>query len=132
MPSPFPGMDSYLEGEGWKEFHETLAGVIRAQLVPQLPDRYVAWLRVQRHSPIRRGLDWLGYACPLWGGPTYQVYRPTYTGSLSNAERAARPRSDTNSIIRVTRCPPWSSRVGASRSPTSVADPRVALHPRRA
>ena len=44
MSSPFPGMDPYLEGEWWQEFHETLAGVIRGQLVPQLPDRYVALL----------------------------------------------------------------------------------------
>ncbi len=44
MPSPFPGMDPYLEGEWWQEFHQILAGVIRGQLVPQLPDRYVALL----------------------------------------------------------------------------------------
>ena len=33
MASPFPGMDPYLEGEMWQEFHETLAGAIRGQLV---------------------------------------------------------------------------------------------------
>ena len=35
MASPFPGMDPYLEGEMWQEFHETLAGAIRGQLLPQ-------------------------------------------------------------------------------------------------
>ncbi len=30
MASPFPGMDPYLEGELWQEFHETLAGTLRA------------------------------------------------------------------------------------------------------
>ena len=44
MASPFPGMDPYLEGELWQEFHETLASAIRAQLVPQLTPRYVALL----------------------------------------------------------------------------------------
>jgi len=44
MPSPFPGMDPYLEGELWQEFHETLAGAIRAQLMPQLAPKYVALL----------------------------------------------------------------------------------------
>lgn len=44
MPSPFPGMDPYLEGELWQEFHETLAGTIRAQLLAQLPASYVALL----------------------------------------------------------------------------------------
>ena len=44
MPSPFPGMDPYLEGELWQEFHETLAGEIRAQLLKVLPSSYVALL----------------------------------------------------------------------------------------
>ncbi len=44
MPSPFPGMDPYLEGEMWQEFHETLAGAIRAQLLQRLPEKYVAVL----------------------------------------------------------------------------------------
>ena len=44
MPSPFPGMDPYLEGEMWQEFHETLAGEIRAQLLPRLAPKYVALL----------------------------------------------------------------------------------------
>ncbi|MFO7633651.1 MAG: DUF4058 family protein [Caldilinea sp.] len=44
MASPFSGMDPYLEGDLWQEFHETLAGAIRAQLVPQLPPKYAALL----------------------------------------------------------------------------------------
>lgn len=44
MPSPFPGMDPYLEGEMWQEFHATLASEIRAQLLPQLRPKYVALL----------------------------------------------------------------------------------------
>ncbi|MEZ4735865.1 MAG: DUF4058 family protein [Caldilineaceae bacterium] len=44
MPSPFPGMDPYLEGEMWQEFHETFAGVIRAQIMPQVRPKYVALL----------------------------------------------------------------------------------------
>ena len=44
MPSPFPGMDLYLEGELWQEFHETLAGSIRALLMPLLAPTYVALL----------------------------------------------------------------------------------------
>ncbi len=44
MGSPFPGMDPYLEGELWQEFHGTLAGEIRAQLLPKLAPKYVALL----------------------------------------------------------------------------------------
>lgn len=44
MGSPFPGMDPYLEGELWQEFHGTLASEMRAQLLKKLPPRYVALL----------------------------------------------------------------------------------------
>jgi hypothetical protein len=44
MASPFPGMDPYLEGELWQEFHATLASEIRAQLLPNLRPKYVALL----------------------------------------------------------------------------------------
>ncbi|RIK43680.1 MAG: hypothetical protein DCC55_04925 [Chloroflexi bacterium] len=44
MPSPFPGMDPYLEGEMWQEFPATLASEIRAQLLPKLRPKYVALL----------------------------------------------------------------------------------------
>jgi hypothetical protein len=37
--SPFPGMDPYLEGELWQEFHDTLAHQIRGQLLPLLPPK---------------------------------------------------------------------------------------------
>ena len=44
MPSAFPGMDPYLEGDMWQEFHERLANQISAQLMPLLAPRYVALL----------------------------------------------------------------------------------------
>ncbi len=45
MPSPFPGMDPYLEHPNiWEDFHANLAGEIQAQLTPQLRPRYVAAL----------------------------------------------------------------------------------------
>ncbi len=41
LPSPFPGMDPYLEDpEIWEHFHADLATEIRAQLTPQLLPRY--------------------------------------------------------------------------------------------
>ena len=43
--SPFPGMDPYLEGEMWPEFHDTLIHQIRAQLMPRLQPKYVALLK---------------------------------------------------------------------------------------
>ena len=40
MPSPFPGMDPYLEGSHWGSFHVELSVEIRRQLSLTLPARY--------------------------------------------------------------------------------------------
>ncbi len=43
MPSPFPGMDPYLEGDLWTTVHAQLAAEVVRQLSPHLRPRYVAW-----------------------------------------------------------------------------------------
>lgn len=41
MPSPFPGMNPYLEVAGhWRDFHATYLPELRRRLVPQLPPDY--------------------------------------------------------------------------------------------
>ena len=47
MPSPFPGMDPYLEGYLWPDVHHRLATQISDQLMPMLRPRYVARLEIQ-------------------------------------------------------------------------------------
>jgi hypothetical protein len=47
MPSPFPGMDPYLEGYLWPDVHHRLATQISDQLMPLLRPRYVARIEVQ-------------------------------------------------------------------------------------
>lgn len=42
MPSPFPGMDPYLEGSLWTSVHSQLAAEIARQLSPLLDPKYVA------------------------------------------------------------------------------------------
>lgn len=46
MPSPFPGMDPYLEGYLWVDVHNALASKIRQQLVPKLRPRYTERLEI--------------------------------------------------------------------------------------
>lgn len=46
MPSPFPGMDPYLEGYLWSDVHHRLATEICRQLTPRLRPRYVARLQI--------------------------------------------------------------------------------------
>ena len=41
MPSPFPGMDPYLESELWQEFHDRFAEQISEQLTPHIHPKYV-------------------------------------------------------------------------------------------
>src|SRR5207244_1657753 len=41
MPSPFPGMDPYIEASGrWEDFHTKFIGEIERTLSPLLPARY--------------------------------------------------------------------------------------------
>ncbi|MCI0565030.1 MAG: DUF4058 family protein [Nitrososphaera sp.] len=47
MPSPFPGMDPYLEGYLWPDVHHRLATEICDLLTPQLRPRYVARIEVR-------------------------------------------------------------------------------------
>ncbi len=46
MPSPFPGMDPYLEGAAWESFHAQFIGELGRQLAPRLRPKYMA--RVER------------------------------------------------------------------------------------
>jgi Protein of unknown function (DUF4058) len=43
MPSPFPGIDPYLEGQGlWPDFHVSFLAELRNALADRLPESYVA------------------------------------------------------------------------------------------
>src|SRR4051812_13988918 len=56
MPSPFPGMDPYLEDESlWPTFHHEMIMCLYQKLVPQLVDRYRARV-VQRHYVTEQAL----------------------------------------------------------------------------
>ena len=42
MPSPFPGMDPYIESWIWPSFHANVIVAVQDQLNPRLPRRYIA------------------------------------------------------------------------------------------
>jgi hypothetical protein len=44
MPSPFPGMDPYIEGLNWKNFHTSVCVALRNQLVPQVAPEFIVEL----------------------------------------------------------------------------------------
>ena len=47
MPSPFPGLDPYLESQVWPEFHNKLISQLQDVLVPQVRPRYVVRIEEQ-------------------------------------------------------------------------------------
>jgi hypothetical protein len=84
MPSPFPGMDPYLEGELFQEFHETLASAIRGQLMEQLRPKYVALL-AKRYTFDLPGVS-------LFDAPSSRVFYPdVHLVRRGLAETAAQP-----------------------------------------
>jgi hypothetical protein len=57
MPSPFPGMDPYLECREWANFRFSLMAVVGERLVPGIRPRYVARLEERvylEHNPEER------------------------------------------------------------------------------
>ena len=53
MPSPFPGMDPYLEGSEWDSFRAAFVVEIARQLTPRLRPRYFAFTD-RRFIPVGR------------------------------------------------------------------------------
>lgn len=54
MPSPFPGMDPYLEGSLWPDVHNSLAYLIKVQLASRVGEGYVVHIntyKVEDTSP---------------------------------------------------------------------------------
>jgi len=41
MPSPFPGMNPYLEGSEWSSVHVALSAEMARQLVPKVQPKYI-------------------------------------------------------------------------------------------
>lgn len=81
MPSPFPGMDPFIEISSlWADFHTSIVSEVRNALNARLPDRYVAAidLHVWLHEPSAED-------CTLVGRPdvfiadTIPAERPTRT-----------------------------------------------------
>ena len=52
MSSPFPGMNPFLEGQEWEDFHATFNTVLRETLSPRIRPKYVA--RVERRIYVER------------------------------------------------------------------------------
>lgn len=61
MPSPFPGMDPFLEATMWKDFHHELISEVRNQLVPLLRPKFVPRVElrvfIERAEPPPKSIE---------------------------------------------------------------------------
>ena len=55
MPSPFPGMDPFIEGQLWQDFHTTFITILRELLMPRVRPRYV--VEVEQYVYLAREDD---------------------------------------------------------------------------
>jgi len=89
MPSPFPGMDPYLEAADlWPDLHQRLAFALSEQLTPRLRPRYVAL--VYHHIEVDR-------VTPDEGGGTSEAR--TVLGDVSVVEAAEQGRPTSLSEV---------------------------------
>jgi uncharacterized protein DUF4058 len=70
MPSPFPGMDPFIEDQEWEDFHTRFNTVLSDALAPGVEPRY--FVRVERRIYVEHGLDEEQVRWPdisvLWSG----------------------------------------------------------------
>ena len=96
MPSPFPGMDPYLEGSLWSDVHQALASEIRRRLSRQVRPRYAVRLAiatVEENGP-GTGVN-LMY-------PDVEVFRPSQRLPLSGGSTlVAEPVLEVASFVTV-------------------------------
>jgi len=87
MPSPFPGIDPFLESQKWEDFHTSFIGVLRELLVPQLRPRYT--VDVERHLYVTRETEEVVKII----APDVSVTNtgPDWTNSLSSGTATLRP-----------------------------------------
>ena len=61
MPSPFPGMDPYLEAPGlWPDVHNSLIASVRYELFPRLFPRYYVALEERTYALDSQELVFVG------------------------------------------------------------------------
>ena len=101
MPSPFPGMDPYLEGYLWPDVHHALANKIRQLLAPRLRPRYAVRLEiyvVEDTAPETEiGIMYPDVEIILTGSP--QMLPPGDPAATTAATSQATPASLTIPIL---------------------------------
>lgn len=100
MPSPFPGMDPYLENPGlWPDVHHNLISEIQALLTAQLRPRYV--VRIEERAYITSEEN--GWSMPKQPVPDVEIVaRPGWEKARSSKGRKASTLECPEPIIATT------------------------------
>ena len=83
MPSPFPGMDPFIEGYEWEDFHAEFITSLRAALVPSLRPDYL--VRAEKRVYVEHSDDDDARRIR----PDLTIVRPTTRSSTSRRRTAA-------------------------------------------
>lgn len=54
MPSPYPGMDPFIEDQEWEDFHSRFNIIVSEELAPRVEPRYI--VRVERRIYVEHGV----------------------------------------------------------------------------
>lgn len=105
MPSPFPGMNPYFESPDlWEDFHQSLAGEIRDQLIPKLRPKYYAAL-----TPCVTYDEVLIQQTPQDVKPDLGIWGRTPVGGLAQAPVAVMaPPPLVTTIVQQTPIKLWT------------------------
>lgn len=76
MPSQFPGVDPFIEGQEWEDFHGRFNNRISDALVPRVRPRYI--VRIERRVYVEHDVECL-LAMPEEMGETYLTIRERET-----------------------------------------------------
>ncbi|MBP90921.1 MAG: hypothetical protein CMJ64_30125 [Planctomycetaceae bacterium] len=93
MPSPFPGMDPFLEGQEWEDFHARLNMAIADAMSPRIEPAYV--VRVER----RVYLEGPGEEHEHWRRADAAIVTTETAESLSPAASSATAVAPTECIV---------------------------------
>jgi hypothetical protein len=135
MPSPFPGMDPFLESQRWRDFHTRFITILGEMLTPRVRPRYVVeveeyvYLARKDEDPDRfiepdlsivdTGRDWV-LAEQSSGGVALAVQPVVHTVPVPTRFRQAyltiRNRDSQNVVTVIELLSPWNKTAGEGRT----------------
>jgi hypothetical protein len=99
MKSPFPGMDPWLEGHLWPDVHNSLAYILKTQLIPQVSPEYIVTIDTQvildTHAYEDAGIVY----------PDVEIFKKRKAGGLDIVEEPAAPYNLTTPATIIITLP---------------------------